>query len=200
MKQNIVKLVLVISSVLLFSPLCFAGILVAAAKYEVKITKFELKNSSTGDWVTAYTGVSSALDIASGAAGQSVGNFLSGLEVPDGTYATCKVTVSKAFKIRGTSGSYHTTAETTIQPIDGRTVSVASTSGSAADCDTLVLDTDVTAQEKSFSAITITNGIVDHKIRVSFDVSAALEFGTLDNGIPFFCPKTPTITVTSVDL
>lgn len=223
MKQNILKLGLVILYVLLSSPLCFGSTwaspptLCEAKKYEVKITKLQLYHTSgTPGWVTAYTGSSPALDIASGDASQSAGVFLAGLQVPDGTYTKCKVTVSTAFKIRGSSGLYYTTAETLVQLVDGRTVSKASIAGSAAaaiaaavDCDTLVLDTDINdvvgtgIVEEEFSAVTVTNGNPDHGIRVYFNVSQALEFGYTDDipipSVYFFCPCQPTITVERVD-
>jgi len=204
MKQNIVKLVLVISCVLLFSPLCFA-VTGAATKYEVKIAKLELYNSGTAQYVTVYTGTSSALDIASGTSGQSVGSFLSGLSVPDGTYTKCKVTPATTFTISGIVGAYHTTAATHDDDGGGRTLSLASNVGSEAACDVVVLASDIAdvgTQENVFNTpITVTNGNPDHKVRVYFNVNSALVLtGPRGDGSFTIGPNSPSVTVSIENL
>lgn len=170
----------------------------AATKYEVKITKFELYNSDTAEWVTVYSGLSSALDIASGTSGQSVGSFMSGLEVADGTYTQCRITPSTAFRISAADiGGYHTTAETGLDD-DGRTVSVASNTGTEAACDTVVLTSDLDDVATHIYALSpsikVTNGIADHKVRVYFSVSTALAL--IDRGTWWgICPNSPSVTV-----
>ena len=77
-----------------------------AAVYKVKVKTFELWNGS--QWITAFDGESSTLDIAAVGAGQSAGNFMSGLMVPDGTYTQSRVTPHATFIIRGNDGANYT--------------------------------------------------------------------------------------------
>ena len=59
------------------------------------MNKFELDNGDGTTSVTAFDGTSSTLDIASAADNDtSVGNFMSGLVVPDGAYSRVKPTAS----------------------------------------------------------------------------------------------------------
>src|SRR3989338_4165099 len=77
-----------------------------AAVYKVKVKTFELWNGS--QWITAFDGESNILDIAAVGAGQSAGNFMSGLMVPDGTYTQSRVTPHATFIIRGNDGANYT--------------------------------------------------------------------------------------------
>lgn len=177
----------------------FAGTLGAATKYEVKLQKFQLYNSTTGQWVTAFEGTSSVLDIASGTSGQAVGDFLSGLSVPDGVYTKAKATPTPSFVIKGTIAGYHTTS-VAIDDGSGRTSSVASNIGEAEDCSVQILQSDVdstgtVSHDFSATPLTVSGGVADHKIRIYFDVSTTL---TLEDGPPgtkFIYPEPPTVTI-----
>ncbi len=144
-----------------------------ASVYKVKLSKFELWNGAS--WVTAFEGTSSALDIASVSAGAAVGNFLSGLTVPDGTYTKVRVTPSPTFIYSGYDGANYTTA--------GTGVGVGSTPGTAAQqaefTMTLTGGNIPTAQGDSqdFSAtpITVIDGGADKIVRVSFNVATAIQ-------------------------
>mgnify|MGYP001563587608 CR=1 FL=1 len=170
-------------------------------KYQVSLTKFELFNSGTNQWVTLYEGNSVTLDIASVSVNQAVGNFMSGLSVPDGTYTKARATPSTTFVIKGsvTSGgtTYYTTATTLAS--GGRTVSSASTTASdEADCTIAILTTDVAPNTDgvSFSSpLTITDGNPNKKIRVKFDLSNTLVYVAAGpNNLVY--PGPPTVTMT----
>ncbi len=103
------------SAILLFilfmgSSLAFAQATGPASVYEVTITQFELYNGTS--WVTASSGSSTVMDIASVNSGQIAGNFFSGLSVPDGSYTQVRVTVSNTFVISGNDGAGNYTTAT----------------------------------------------------------------------------------------
>lgn len=141
-----------------------------ASVYKVRVSKFELFNGTS--WITVFEGTSGALDIASVASGAAAGSFLSGLAVPDGTYTQVRVTPSPTFVISGRDGANYTTA--TAGPGGGSTFGTAAqeaeftltlTGGNVPGADT----TDFSA-----TPITVKDGIASNKIRVSFDVSNAI--------------------------
>ncbi|TBR19047.1 hypothetical protein EPO66_00945 [bacterium] len=144
----------------------------AADYYGVTISKFELYNGAS--WITAFSGTSSELDIAAASSGQSAGNFLSGLIVPDGTYTQVRVTPSPTFKFRGTDGAgNYTTAATGV----GGSTPTANINLKATCTITLTGGNVPTAQTQDFSAtpIVVKDGEPSHKVRVNFDVSAAIQ-------------------------
>lgn len=203
MNKLFFKVIVVIAITLFFNSVVFA--VSTTNKYEVRLTKFELYNSDTAQWVTIFEGsLSSPLDIASVSSNQLVGSFLSGLTVPDGTYSRARATPSTTFLIRGnvTSGAttYYTTAGTVT--VAGRTASRATlTAASVANCTTVVLASDINVgQGQAFTggSLTVTNGIPSHKVRVSFDLSDALTVDTSDPANPVIFPGGPTITLTLV--
>ncbi len=187
MKRRFVfSLFVFVASLLVFIPPLFAA--GAADYYGVTINKFELYNGTS--WVTVFSGTSSELDIASASSGASAGNFFSGLVVPDGTYTKCKVTPSPTFKIRGADGANYTTAA------NGGTGGSAPTGNInlKATCTITLTGGNVPiAQEQDFSAtpITVTDGVASHKVRVSFNVSAAVQL----LGIELW-PAAPVVTMT----
>jgi hypothetical protein len=165
--------------------------------YEVQITKIELYNNITASWTTAFDGLSEAVDIAAGTSGQAAGDFLSGLTVPDGVYTKAKITPGTSILIEGSfPGGFHTTTATV--PAGGRTVSMASTAGSADECTVTILASDATTVGSTvidFSAtpITVMDGTADKKIRVVFDVSNALSFNDDAPGSEFIYPNLPVV-------
>lgn len=170
-----------IGGVLWVNVVCAAG---PASVYKVTVTKFELYNGT--EWVTAFSGTSATLDIAAGSVGSSVGNFMSGLTVPDGTYTQVRVTPSGTFTIKGNDGANYTTA--TVGPFTGSVPTV--NPALAAEC-TLTLG-GVTAQTQDISAtpIVVTDGVPNYKVRVSFDVSGAI--GTVAGEL---FPNPPVVTM-----
>ena len=158
----------------------------AADYYAVTITKFELYNGTS--WITVE-GASSELDIASVSSGASAGNFFSGIAVPDGTYTQVRVTPSPTFKIRGTDGAGKYTTATN----GGNGGSTPTTDVNQKATCTITLGTAPSAGTQNFSAtpIIVTDGVANHKVRVSFDVSAAVQLQGEE-----LWPAQPTVTMT----
>lgn len=71
----------------------------SSMQYHVTLLKAEAYNSTTSTWVT-LTDASLTFDIASASAGAEVGSYVSGKDVPDGTYTQVRVTVDKTFKLK----------------------------------------------------------------------------------------------------
>lgn len=191
------KIILIISLGILFSDsLVFAIGEIATGPttvYKVTLKKFELYNGS--GWITLYDGTGAGnLDIAAVSAGASAGNFFSGLSVPDGTYTQARVTPYSIFTIKGSlswgGNTYYTTATK-----NGSGWSTPSTTASnLAECTIDVDQSNITPVTTVFATpITVTNGVADHKVRVSFDVSASLGLGP---GATSMWPMAPTVTVT----
>lgn len=141
-----------------------------ASVYKVRVSKFELFNG-TG-WITVFEGTSAALDIASVSSGASAGSFMSGLSVPDGTYTQVRVTPSPTFVISGRDGVNYTTA--TAGPGGGSTFGTA---GQQAEFTLTLTGGNVpgaTPTDFSATPITVKDGVASNKIRVSFNVSNAI--------------------------
>lgn len=163
-----------------------------ATVYKVRISKFEIYNGTS--WITLFEGTSVVLDIAAVSAGSSAGTFLSGLAIPDGTYTQVRVTPSPTFTISGNDGTNYTTA--TAGPNGG---CVPGTAAQQAEFTMTLTGGNVpTAQPEDFSAtpITVTGGVANRKIRVSFDVSNAIQFNA---GAGEVFPAQPTVTMTVVN-
>ena len=161
-----------------------------ASMYKVTLTKFELFNGAS--WVTILDGSSTTIDIASASAGQAAGSFISGVTIPDGTYTRSRVTPSATFTIKGNDGAGNFTTAT-IGPGGGCTPTT--TAALEAAC-TVSVPGGVTADTTTFStSISMTNGVASHKVRVSFDVSTAVQ---TVSGEMF--PAAPTVTVTVIAL
>jgi len=69
------------------------------AKYEVTVKKVEIFNSTTNSWFT-LTSTPKTFDIASVSAGAAVGDMISGVIPPAGTYTQVRITVGSEFKIK----------------------------------------------------------------------------------------------------
>ena len=199
MGKKYLKIVLLLALIVLSRPLfSFAGTS-STLKYQVFLTKLEFYNSTTGLWVTLYEGNSAALDIASASgSGQAVGNFLSGLSIPDGSYTKARATPSTTFVIRGSvvaadGWTYYTSALSGADGF-GRTAPLADvTASNIADGRTILLAADVAPSDTIFdggATLTVTGGMPDHKVRVYFDLSNALQFvgGQI-------LPREPTVTI-----
>jgi len=157
-----------------------------ASLYKVRVSLFELYNGTS--WVTIFSGTSTTLDIAAASSGSAAGSFFAGQTVPDGVYTQSRVTVSPVFIISGRDGASYTTA--TNGPGSGCVVGAAAQE--AACTITLTGGNVPTAETHDFSStpITVQNGVADHKVRVSFDVSNSIQ---LNAGELF--PAAPTVTM-----
>lgn len=164
-----------------------------AAVYKVKVKKFELWNGS--QWITAFDGESSTLDIAAVGSGQSAGNFMSGLMVPDGTYTQSRVTPHATFIIRGNdvAPTRYTLGTNGVNTGCNYTA----TASLAAECTVTLIAPNVpgVSAPLDFSAtpIIVKDGVPDRKVRVSFDVSNAISY---DGGADEIFPAAPTVTMT----
>lgn len=67
--------------------------------YNVTLNKVEIYNSTTNQWVTVAN-TPLTFNIASADAGAVVGNYISGVTPPDGTYTQLRWTVSNQFGIK----------------------------------------------------------------------------------------------------
>ncbi len=183
--KNLFLIILNITFILMFIPSSFAG---PATVYKVTLSRFELNNGTS--WITVFDGTSASIDIAAVSGSGSAGNFLSGLAVPDGTYTQVRVTPSATFTIRGNDGSSYTTA--TIGSGGGCTVGNAS---QVAEC-TLTISPAPSAKTEDFSGtpVTVTDGVANHKVRVSFDVSNAIQLQGAPGNQELF-PAAPSVTL-----
>ena len=183
--------------IFVFTALAFAR--GPASVYIVGLSKLELWNG-TG-WVTVFdaasTGASATLDIASVSSGATMGNFLSGLNVPDGTYTKCKVTPSATFTYSGYDGIAYTTADTGINggssPIENAGLEAAYT--------VTLTGANIPAATTSAvfpTPITVLDGVADHKVRVSFDVSQGIVLRGTGSDLDLW-PYEPTVSMTVVD-
>jgi len=130
------------------------------------VTQVELYNGTS--FVTVSNGNSTTLDIASVDVGASVGNLFAGLDVPDGSYTQIRVTVSGTFVISGLVDGRYTNGE--------KTGSVCSTSANVNDLAECTLTVTMGAAEADVleATLVVVGGVPSHKIRVDFNVSAAL--------------------------
>lgn len=142
-----------------------------ASVYKVTLTKFELWNG-TG-WITAFSGTSVTLDIASASdTSTSVGSFLSGLIVPDGIYTKVKVTPSGTFTISGRDSDYNYTTAT----VGPGNIGSTPTNNAAlqAEC-TMTVNIADPEEMPLPTPIVVKDGAPDHRVRVKFDTSTMIQ-------------------------
>ncbi len=184
MNKLLLKGILLTGIILIFSSMAFAA--GPASIYKVQISKFELYNGT--NWITVFEGTSSTLDIAAVSAGSSAGNFFSGISVPDGTYTQSRVTPSPTFIISGNDGANYTTA--TVGAGGGSTPGIAA---QQAECTITLTGASIPTvsdpQDFSATPITVKDGVANHKVRVSFNVSAAVQL----QGDGLLYPAQPTV-------
>lgn len=164
-----------------------------ATVYKVTITKFEMNNGTK--WITVSNGSSTTLDIASVTSGQAAGNFFAGLNVPDGSYTQVRVTISPTFIISGSVGTDGTTIYTTAALSGGACVS-SSNAANQTQCTVDAPALPAPTADNLPQTLTVTNGVPSHKIRVNFNVSAAVQEGVAE----VMYPGQPTVTMTMIAL
>lgn len=165
-----------------------------ATVYKVTVTKFEMYNGTA--WITVSNGSSTVMDIASVDSGQVVGSFFSGLAVPDGSYTQVRVTIQNSFTIKGSVGSDGTPIYTTATLSGGACVSSAS-AGNMAECTVSVPGGLGDPQPDVLpTTLVVSNGVPSHKIRVNFNVSAAIQEGIAE----VLFPGQPVVTMQMIAL
>ena len=189
--------------------------------YKVTVNKVEIYNSTTGQWVTIGEG-DMTFDIASVSAGQTVGGYVSGKPVPEGTYTKVRVTVSRHMWIKAhvsVGGTDYYTSSTsqdfdlnagpgedivktvvaTTNPslyTEGEVVSPSTSNG----LHYQVIGDYFTDTQTLATPFTVKKGL-SKKIKIKFDVTNAATFYDGDNitppwgTTPFFLPGTPTVTI-----
>ncbi len=160
--------------------------------YKVTITKFEMFNGTS--WVTIFDGTSTTIDIASANAGAVAGSFVSGQNIPDGTYTQVRVTPSATFSIKGNDGSGRYTLAAN-GPGGGCTYSASA--AAEAECSVAVPGGVAATTTVLAEGITSTAGVPSHKVRVSFDTSTGIQYV---GGANELYPAQPTITVSEIAL
>lgn len=134
------------------------------------MSKFEIDNGDGTTSITAFEGTGSILDIASALdTNSSVGNFMSGLVIPDGSYSRVKPTPSGTFTIAGSVTSGLTTYYTTSSVGSGGGC-LTSTTEPAEEC-TVSLNVGAQSWQNLPGTITVTNGTPSHNVRVNFNIS-----------------------------
>lgn len=174
------------------------GVLLAtgsATVYKVTMSKFEADNGDGTTSVTAFEGTSTTLDIASAPdTNTSVGNFMSGLVVPDGSYSRVKPTPSGTFTIAGSvsydgaASTYYTTS--TAGPGGGCSTN---TSGPAQEC-TININVGTQSWQTLPATIVVTDSRPNYRVRVKFNTSAALGLYEGPSGREIF-PQQPSTSV-----
>lgn len=158
-----------------------------ADKYLVTTTKLEISSDGT-NFTTLFSGTSATMDIASVSAGHSAGDFISGLAVPDGTYTHVRVTPGATMTVRGDDGSGNYTLAS---GAPGGGCTTTTNSALRGEC-TVTISPAPSATTQDFSAapIVVRDGVPNHKVRVNFDVSAAIQ-----NIAGELWPAQPTVTL-----
>jgi len=164
-------------------------------KYVIKLKTLMLLNGD-GEWITVYSGTSPGLDIASVSRGsnQFVGEFLSGLEVPDGTYTQAKVQPDTTFILKGTVDGRGTNGGTDFGSSEWGCTSTAGIT--PVDCTLTVVNPIPIQGPYSFDPVVVKDGVADHKIRVYFNIADAV---TDNEDTGFIYPETPVCTVAAID-
>ena len=138
-------------------------------KYIVSLQSVKVYNGTS---YISVGGTSSTVDIAAASGSLAyAGNFLSNLNIPDGTYTKVKVQPATTFTITGQTAADNRTNGS----LNGSDICATKTSGDPAACTLTVDSSYVPVKEYALSpAVIVTNGIANHMVRVYFDVSNAI--------------------------
>ncbi len=166
----------------------------AATAYKVTIEQFEMFNGTS--WVTVSSGNSTTIDIAAVNSGSAAGTFFAGLNVPDGSYTQVRVTVSSTFTISGSVSTDGSAIYSTAALANGVCVSSSNASNQAQCAVSVPGGLPAPTPDVLPSTLTVTGGVPSHKIRVNFNVSAAVQ-ETAGEGI---APGQPTVTMQMIAL
>jgi hypothetical protein len=179
--------------------------------YNVTIKKIETYNSTTGAWLTLFSG-SKTFNIASASAGATVGNIISGFTPTDGVYTKIRVTVGNQFGIKAchtysVNGTTYCTNGTTVKVQNGSEThyfsAVSVGTYSTATTTTVTIDflhqTTLPAGQVGLadglqmtgdlpSPITVTAGSADKTIDIAFDLNEVFSYYH-DNDLGLGSPK-----------
>lgn len=156
--------------------------------YEVTVKKVELRNQATGTFVTVRE-ADLTFNIASAAAGATVGSYISGSAIPEGTYDQVRVTISRnmGMKSTGTVGgtTYYSTSTSKAIPGDlGNAIEISTDSNQYAK-GTIQIPSNVTGVDATAGTFvnteTLASPIVVKKglsmsVTIKFDVTGKATF------------------------
>lgn len=163
-------------------------------KYQCTVTKVELSNGN--DFITVATSseiTNPTMDIASVSFDEEVARFLQDLNIPEGTYVQCRMTLAPTFVIRGTVSYEGTTWRTT--------ATLASDDGAAPE-DATLINTDDDGNPESYIqtvavSLTITRDqTTTAKVIMSTDNCLGMEAYEGQAGTYIIIPKEPSWTMT----
>lgn len=162
--------------------------------YEITIKKIEFRNQATGSFVTVKEG-DLTFNIASVTAGQTVGSYVSGSAIPEGTYDQVRVTISRNMGIKATGAvggtTYYTTSTSADIPSEagigsGTNVTISTNSALYAQ-GTLQVPSGVSGVDASAGTFTETDTLstpivvkkgLTKSMKVKFDVTNTVTFNT----------------------
>lgn len=178
--------------------------------YTIIMKKVRLRNSVTLGWVTAGEGDLS-VDIASVNAGELAAGYVSGNEIPEGTYDQIEVTLDRDMAVKasytdsgnifagGAGTIYYTTSTAGINgSIQASSIAANYAEGSCKVPSTLA-EVDVAADTytKTYnlpSTITVAKGSTQ-RVRVKFDVTGATTFEQTGAGTAVAYPTEPSVEI-----
>lgn len=182
------------------SPAAFAQAVLntgRATVYKVTMSQFEIDNGDGTTPITAFSGTSATLDIASALdTNTSVGSFLSGLSVSDGSYSRVKPTPSGAFTIAGSVSFGGSTYYTTGSARTGGGC-LTNTTGPAQECN-MTIDVGAQDWQSLGGTITVKNGTPNYRVRVRFNTANALGLYNGPGGTFEIYPQQPSTSVTLI--
>jgi hypothetical protein len=208
------KTVLLIILILLFANMSIAaevGINYNPSMvYNVTVEEVEVYNSTTGQWVTV-TDTPSTFNIASATSvNAAIGNMVSNVTLPNGTYTQVRITVSNRFGIKACDNGGTNCTDST--QMIGTNILATTNAGSYADASivTTVIDFSLTtvppcpATPACYSttgelvltgdiSFVIGPGSAPKTMSVSFDVDGVLKY---EAAVPYITPGMPNVTIT----
>lgn len=162
--------------------------------YNVTLRKIEISQDGN-TWITLGEG-DKTFSIADANVGETIGNYVSGAILPEGTYTKLRVTVYKYFTIKGygTSGgtTYYTTSQTWTDPNTGDTFGLASTDINDYDMGNFAIP-NISGDNKISTEninIEVKKG-VSTKLRIKFDTQNMVGFEDVGGGTIIFYPMPP---------
>jgi hypothetical protein len=204
------------------SSLVLAGNIPATqvAKYEVKVKKVEIYNSTTGSWFTLAS-TPTKFDIASVNAGEAVGNMIAGVRPTDGTYTQVRVTVDGEFMIKACNAAGNQCTSAQLPPGGVNTTShtlASANAGSMAAASEVTVDIDFSDATIGVSAcpatpqcyadggdslvvtsnitpITVGAGTSPKSVSVSFDLNNVFDYINPGGVAHIINPGAPTVNI-----
>lgn len=186
------------------------------AKYEVTVKKVEIFNSTTNSWFTLAS-TPKTFDIASVSAGAAVGDMISGVIPPAGTYTQVRITVGSEFKIKAcnstgnqcTSGTYSSPPHTLASANAGSmaTASEVTVDIDFSDSGTIGISAcpatpqcyadggDSLVVTENLGPITVGPGSLPKSISISFNLDNVFTYQNPGVGVYIINPGAPNVTI-----